>query len=110
MAKLYTPLFTAHLICSRDFLDNKKQPGKTQGITPGISPKTFPKIHPDKVPLFEGQRQFLNFIEQLGLFRPCPETLNNILNYATGKGKGGPAAQQKDDNNYDPQATLSGCN
>ncbi|SEA65258.1 hypothetical protein SAMN05192529_13913 [Arachidicoccus rhizosphaerae] len=111
MAKLYTSLFSSHLMSATGSATGKKQSGhNNQTVKASICP-ILPAINrSDKPSLFEAQQQFLDLIEQLSLFCPCPETLNNILNYATTKLKGGATEKEKDDTNYDPQATLSVCN
>jgi len=110
MTQLYTPLFSFHLIIAQKPFGNKKQTSRVDMASSDILPKISPKIQSDTTPLFEAQRQFMDFIEQLSLFCPCPQTLKNILAYGSDKLKEGILEKEKDDNNYDPQTALSVCN
>lgn len=108
MTQFYPSLFCFHLLGATIGNTPKKNaiPQKNGDQKASFIPRTLLEqtVHNMGSPLFVKQKQLLDLIEHLGLFRPEQQSLNNILAYASGKQK------TKDNDNYDAQGTLSVCN
>ena len=110
MAKVYPSLFSFHLLGSTPRNQSKKVGNSLEvnKINNDSSEVIFPSGYKTKVtlegqPLFKKQKCLLERIVNLHLFAPEVTSLNNILAHAA-------ARLEKDQDNYDAQATISICN